>query len=215
MSPLWLAALPVLLAGLVMSATMALEHPDEVQATRTWIAQARPSSTLPLPAAALSDATTEDSLPGEDSELPDPFQLGALAPASPTRPAASRVRAQDEEDEENSPVPAASSIAPLPTPVLRLLGTLRRDQEWIAIAELEGSTRQLQTGDTLPGGLGRVLAVREDALDIGQDDAARQTIAMAALPAASPMALAPARKVPARTSQRNTRRRLIRPGMSP
>lgn len=215
MSPLWLAALPVLLAGLVMSATMALDHPDEVQATRTWIAQARPSSTLPLPAAALSDATTEDSLPGEDSELPDPFQLGALAPASPTRPAASRVRAQDEEDEENSPVPAASSIAPLPTPVLRLLGTLRRDQEWIAIAELEGSTRQLQTGDTLPGGLGRVLAVREDALDIGQDDAAPQTIAMAALPAASPVTLAPARKVPARTSQRNTRRRLIRPGISP
>ncbi|MFX7785021.1 hypothetical protein ABTJ92_22625, partial [Acinetobacter baumannii] len=78
-------------------AMMAQDHPDEVQATRMWITQVRPSSTLPLPAAAFSDAATEDSLPGEDSELPDPFQLGALAPASPTRPAASRVRAQDEE----------------------------------------------------------------------------------------------------------------------
>jgi len=212
MSPLWLAALPVLLAGLVMGAMMALNHPDEVQATRMWIAQARPASTLPLPAVALAEAATDDSLPGEDSELPDPFQLAALAPASPGRQTAGRVRVQDEEDEENAPVQPA---APLPTPVLRLLGTLRRDQEWIAIAELEGSTRQLQAGDGLPGGLGRVLAVREDALDIGQEEAAPQTIAMAALPATSPMTLAPARKVPARTSQRNARRRLIRPGVSP
>lgn len=215
MSPLTLAALPVLLAGLVMGAMMALNHPDEVQATRIWIAQARPASTLPLPAAALAETATDDSLPGEDSDLPDPFQLAALAPASAGRQTAGRARAQDEEDEENAPVQPAAPTAPLPTPVLRLLGTLRRDQEWIAIAELEGSTRQLQAGDALPGGLGRVLAVREDALDIGQEEAAPQTISMAALPAASPMTLAPARKVPARTSPRNARRRLIRPGVSP
>lgn len=95
---------------------------------------------------------------------------------------------------------------------MRLLGTLRRDQDWIAIAELEGTTRQLQAGDALPGGLGRVLAVREEAIDIGHDGQ-QQTIAMTTLPPPSPLVLGPSRP-PAR-SGRVARRRLIRPGVSP
>lgn len=214
MSLLWLALLPLLLAGVVYGALLAVDHPDEVKATRAWSERTRQSVAARPAPAVLPEPFTDDTDNRDHAELSDPFRLSEVAPASPSKRAAARVREQDDDDDEHGPaqvaVPAVAVSPPAPT--VRLLGTLRRDQDWIAIAELEGATRQLQAGDALPGDLGRVLAVREEAIDIGHDGQ-QQTIAMAALPAPSPLALAPSRP-PAR-SGRAARRRLIRPGVSP
>lgn len=223
MSLPWLVLLPLSLAGIVGGVLLTIDPPDEVQATRAWIAQlqARPASPLPLPAAAgLSGPATDEAQPAEHADLPDPFALREAPPASPHRQTFSHVDARDDEDEEqHSGHQAAAGTAtppvPTPAPELRLLGTLRRDQQWIAIVELQGSTRQLQTGDELPGSLGRVLAVREEEVDMGREDGARQTMSMASLPTASAPTMAATRLAPTRAPMRSVRRRLIRPGVSP
>ncbi|BEV17530.1 pilus assembly protein PilP [Herbaspirillum sp. DW155] len=213
MSLLWLALLPLLLAGVVYGAVLAVDHPDEVKATQAWREQTQQSAAARAAPAVLPAPSTDETDNRDHAELPDPFRLSEFAPAIPSRRAAPRVREHDDDDEGGPAqvaVPAVAVSAPAPT--LRLLGTLRRDQEWIAIAELKGATRQLQAGDALPDGLGRVLAVREEAIDIGHDGQP-QTIAMTTLPTPSPMTLAPSRP-PARNG-RGPRRRLIRPGVTP
>lgn len=214
MSLPWLASLPLLLAGVVYGALLAVDHPDEVKATRAWSERTLQSGAARPAPAALPGPSTDEADNHDHVELPDPFRLSEVAPAIPSRRTAVRVREHDDDDDERGPAQVAAPVIAVssPAPTVRLLGTLRRDQDWIAIAELEGTTRQLQAGDALPGGLGRVLAVREEAIDIGHDGQ-QQTIAMTTLPPPSPLALVPSRP-PAR-SGRVARRRLIRPGVSP
>lgn len=224
----WLALLPLLLALAGYGTLRAVDHPDEVTATRAWMEQAGRSSAAartgaaPGPADAAADGTPD----GDNADLPDPFQLREAATAEPSRQAGSRVREREreheregDEDEGRPAQAAAPAVAVLsPAPGLRLLGTLRRDEHWIAIIDVEGSTRQLQSGDALPGSLGRVLAVREEAIDIGREDGQRQTISLASLPASSALAVTapplPSARSTARNA-RNARRRLIRPGVTP
>lgn len=226
MNLFWLALLPLLLALAGYGTLRAVDHPDEVTATRAWMEQAGRSSAAartgaaPGPANAAADETPD----GDNADLPDPFQLREAATAAPSRQAGSRVREREREHEgdedEGRPAQAATpAVAVLsPAPGLRLLGTLRRDEHWIAIIDVEGSTRQLQSGDALPGSLGRVLAVREEAIDIGREDGQRQTISLASLPASSALAVTAPPLPSARSTARNARtarRRLIRPGVTP
>jgi len=222
----WLALLPLLLALAGYGTLRAVDHPDEVKATRAWIELAGRSSAAartgaaPGPAVAAADETPD----GDNADLPDPFQLREAVTAEPSRQAGSRVREREHEregdEDEGRPAKAAAPAvaASWPAPGLRLLGTLRRDEHWIAIIDVEGSTRQLQTGDALPGSLGSVLAVREEAIDIGREDGQRQTVSLASLPASSPLAVTAPSLPSARSAARNartTRRRLIRPGVTP
>ncbi len=226
MNLLWLALLPLLLALAGYGTLRAVDHPDEVKATRAWIEQAGRSSAAARTGAAPgpADAAADETPDGDNADLPDPFQLREAATAEPSRQAGSRVREREHEregdEDEGLPAQAAAPAvaASSPAPGLRLLGTLRRDEHWIAIIDVEGSTRQLQTGDALPGSLGRVLAVREEAIDIGREDGQRQTISLASLPASSPLAVTAPPLPSARSAARNARtarRRLIRPGVTP
>jgi hypothetical protein len=224
----WLALLPLLLVLAGYSTLRAVDHPDEVTATRAWMEQAGRSSAAARTGAAPgpADAAADETPDGDNADLPDPFQLREAATAAPSRQAGSRVRERErereregDEDEGRPAQAAAPAVAVLsPAPGLRLLGTLRRDEHWIAIIDVEGSTRQLQSGDALPGSLGRVLAVREEAIDIGREDGQRQTISLASLPAPRPLAVTAPPLPSARSTTRNARtarRRLIRPGVTP
>ncbi|MBW9333022.1 hypothetical protein FEE59_05860 [Herbaspirillum sp. RU 5E] len=228
----WLALLPLLLALAGYGTLRAVDHPDEVTATRAWMEQAGRSSAAARTGAAPgpADAAADETPDGDNADLPDPFQLREAATAEPSRQAGSRVRERErerqreheregDEDEGRPAQAAAPAVAVLsPAPGLRLLGTLRRDEHWIAIIDVEGSTRQLQSGDALPGSLGRVLAVREEAIDIGREDGQRQTISLASLPASSALAVTAPPLPSARSTARNARtarRRLIRPGVTP
>lgn len=224
----WLALLPLLLALAGYGTLRAVDHPDEVTATRAWMEQAGRSSAAARTGAAPgpADAAADETPDGDNADLPDPFQLREAATAEPSRQAGSRVREREreheregDEDEGRPAQAAAPAVAVLsPAPGLRLLGTLRRDEHWIAIIDVEGSTRQLQSGDALPGSLGRVLAVREEAIDIGREDGQRQTISLASLPASSALAVTAPPLPSARSTTRNARtarRRLIRPGVTP
>lgn len=219
----WLALLPLLLALAGYGTVRAVDHPDEVTATRAWMEQAGRSSAAARTGAAPgpADAAADETPDGDNADLPDPFQLREAVTAEPSRQAGSRVREREHEregdEDEGRPAQAATpAVAVLsPAPGLRLLGTLRRDEHWIAIIDVEGSTRQLQSGDALPGSLGRVLAVREEAIDIGREDGQRQTISLASLPATRPLAVTAPPLPSARSTARTARRRLIRPGVTP
>lgn len=227
----WLALLPLLLALAGYGTLRAVDHPDEVMATRAWMEQAGRSSAAARTGAAPgpADAAADETPDGDNADLPDPFRLREAATAEPSRQAGSRVREREREHEregdedEGRPAQAAAPAVAVssPAPGLRLLGTLRRDEHWIAIIDVEGSTRQLQSGDALPGSLGRVLAVREEAIDIGREDGQRQTISLASLPASSALAVTAPSLPSARSTARNARtartarRRLIRPGVTP
>lgn len=212
---------PLLLAAAVYGTLQAVQHPDEAAAIRIWMESARPLPPPPLPAVPAAPAPTSAPPVSDDSELADPFHPQQDALASQPRRAPPGT---DEEDDEASPshtsAPSAASAALAP-PTLRLLGTLRRDQHWTAIAELEGATHRLQVGDMLPGGLGQVMAVREEQIDIAHAGNTR-TISMASSTGtASPALAPPSATFPAKTSRasrftaRKTKRRLIRPGVTP
>lgn len=212
---------PLLLAAAVYGTLQAVQHPDEAAATRIWMESARPLPPPPLPAMPAAPAPASTPPVSDDSELADPFHPQQDAHASQPRGAPPSA---DEEDDEASPshtsTPSAASAALAP-PTLRLLGTLRRDQHWTAIAELDGATHRLQVGDMLPGGLGQVMAVREEQIDIAHAGNTR-TISMASSTgAASPALTPPSATFPAKTSRasrftaRKPKRRLIRPGVTP
>ncbi|ALU91266.1 type IV pilus assembly protein [Herbaspirillum rubrisubalbicans M1] len=215
---------PLLLAAAVYGTLQAVQHPDEAAATRIWMESTRPLSPPPPPTVPAAPAPTSAPPVSDDSELADPFHPQQDAPASQPKRAPPSA---DEEDDEASPShtfsPTATSVASAaPAPAtLRLLGTLRRDQHWIAIAELDGATHRLQVGDMLPGSLGQVMAVREEQIDIAHAGNTR-TISMASYQGAAPPAWVP--PVPAfstktsrasRFTARKTKRRLIRPGVTP
>ncbi|RAM65706.1 hypothetical protein RB25_22580 [Herbaspirillum rubrisubalbicans] len=212
---------PLLLAAAVYGTLQAVQHPDEAAATRIWMESARPLPPPPLPAMPAAPAPASTPPVSDDSELADPFHPQQDAHASQPRRAPPSA---DEEDDEASPshtsAPPAASAALAP-PTLRLLGTLRRDQHWTAIAELDGATHRLQVGDMLPGGLGQVMAVREEQIDIAHAGNTR-TISMASSTGtASPALAPPSATFPAKTSRasrftaRKPKRRLIRPGVTP
>ncbi|MBG7620797.1 hypothetical protein I5R65_15115 [Herbaspirillum sp. AP02] len=223
MSALSLATLmlaPALLAAAAYAALVALEHPDEATATRQWITLTRAQAlhvpfTPPLASRPLSGETERPS-----SDFPDPFQLesDAPTPAATSRQARSKAGPAQESEEDEDLVAAATPTLPSPSsaaatparPALRLLGTLRRNEHWIALVELDGATRRLQVGDLLPGTLGEVLAVHEDQIAI-RHAGSTQTISMENYAAGSRPTVRPyARSMG--LAPRSSGRRLIRPG---
>ena len=227
MSVLSLASLmlaPVLLAATAYAALVALEHPDEATATRQWITLSREQSLRLPPATAPASRPPAGEIEHPSSDLPDPFQLedeAATATLTSRQARGKASPATESEEEEDLAVAAVTAVAaPSPSsapatparPALRLLGTLRRNDQRIALVELDGATRSLQVGDQLPGALGEVLAVHEDQIAL-HHAGSTQTITMenyaaGARPTVTPYARNARNQ---RLAPRSNGRRLIRP----
>ena len=230
MNALSLASLmlaPVLLAATAYAALVALEHPDEATATRQWITLSREQSLRLPPATAPASRPPAGEIEHPSSDLPDPFQLEdeAATATLTSRQARSKASpATESEEEEDLAVAAVTAVAaPSPSsapatparPALRLLGTLRRNDQRIALVELDGATRRLQVGDLLPGALGEVLTVHEDQIDI-RHAGSTQTITMenyavGALPTVTPYARNARNARNQRLAPRSNGLHLIRP----
>ncbi|UIN20941.1 type II secretion system protein N [Herbaspirillum frisingense] len=225
MNALSLASLvlaPVLLAATAYAALVALEHPDEATATRQWITLSREQSLRLPPATAPASRPPAGEIEHPSSDLPDPFQLEDEAATATLTSRQARGKASPAtESEEEEDLAVAAVAAPSPSsapatparPALRLLGTLRRKDQRIALVELDGATRRLQVGDQLPGALGEVLAVHEDQIALHQAGST-QTITMenyaaGARPTVTPYA---SNTRSQRLAPRSNGRRLIRPG---
>lgn len=217
--PLTLA--PLLLAAAAYGSLLALAHPDEVAATRAWMAVARQQSAHRPPDVQPAPPSSGEEPTDASASLADPFQLGRGKPATtPASPPTGQTTshgpdaAEDHDPDEGSAPAAHPASANAPArPALRLLGTLRRDQHWIALIELDGAMHRLQAGDALPGGHGEVLAVQEDQIDL-QMEGRVQTVSMASYPAgATTTSARPASG--GRLLPRSKRRILIRPGVRP
>ncbi|MFS2117528.1 hypothetical protein [Herbaspirillum frisingense] len=230
MSVLSLASLmlaPVLLAATAYAALVTLEHPDEATATRQWITLSREQSLRLPPATASASRPPAGEIEHPSSDLPDPFQLedeAATATLTSRQARGKASPATESDEEEDLAVAAVAAVtavaAPSPSsapatparPALRLLGTLRRNDQRIALVELDGATRRLQVGDLLPGALGEVLAVHEDQIAL-HHAGSTQTITMenyaaGALPTVTPYARNARNQ---RLAPRSNGRRLIRP----
>lgn len=158
-TPLALAAILAPLAGAFAAAT---HHPaDEDAATRTWIAlarqAARPDADLPPSLPAAPAQTGRDEPPA--SALLDPFRLGGTADTL-LDPEQGELRLPARKEH-----PAASA-SPSPAPPIRLLGTLLQDGAACAIVQVAGVSYRLRPGDALPGGMGHVLKITADAIEI-------------------------------------------------
>jgi hypothetical protein len=209
---------PVLLAATAYAALVALEHPDEAAATRQWITLSREQSLRLPPPTAPASRPPAGEIEHPSSDLPDPFQLEdeAVTAAITSRQARGKASPVTESEEEDLAVAAAaapspsSALATPARPALRLLGTLRRNDQRIALVELDGATRRLQVGDQLPGALGEVLAVHEDQIAL-RHAGSTQTISMENYATGSPATATPYARA-TRLSPRSNGRRLIRPG---
>ena len=210
---------PVLLAATAYAALVALEHPDEAAATRQWITLSREQSLRLPPTTAPASRPPAGEIEHPSSDLPDPFQLEdeAVTAAITSRQARGKARPATESEEEED-LAVAAVAAPSPSsapatparPALRLLGTLRRNDQRIALVELDGATRRLQVGDQLPGALGEVLAVHEDQIAL-RHAGSTQTISMENYATGSPATATPYARA-THLSPRSNGRRLIRPG---
>lgn len=197
MTPLRLMLLILIFCGLAVPACVLVgERPDEVATTRAWLVDARRQATrmptdLHTPGAAPAEAQTPPP-----AALQDPFGLHRQEAtlAVPSEPPRSRSG-----DEAHSTADASHEAAPLPA--MRMLGSLRQDDVQLALVEIAGTTYRVTRGDTLPGGAGKVLAIRDDAMDIS-DDSTTRTLTI------TPM---PAQTSPSRPPGQG-KRRLIRPG---
>ncbi len=199
MTLLRLMLLISIVCGLALPACALVDdRPDEVATTRDWLAHARhQAARMPTDASAPGSLAVEAGVEAPSTaSLQDPFglhQQDAIpsAPSEPPRPRSGEM--------EQTAADAAHEASPLP--VLRMLGSLQQDEVLQALVEIAGTTYRVARGDTLPGGAGKVLAIRDDAMDIS-DGSTTRTITIAPAPAA-----APPRRPP-----RQGKRRLIRPG---
>ncbi|MFJ3057772.1 pilus assembly protein PilP [Herbaspirillum sp. NPDC087042] len=205
--PLLRPALPLVIACLLALPARALvaDHPDEVAATLTWLDDARRQAARvppdPLPPAATA---TEAEAPPTAS-LQDPFGLHQPDAMPPDASASQRPRPRSGDTEPGAADAADAADAAPPRPALRMLGSLRQDDLQQALVEIAGTTYRVGRGDTLPAGLGKVVAVSDDAIDIS-DGATTRTITIDPTPVSAP---APA---PSSLPSRQGKRRLTRPG---
>ncbi|KAF1047700.1 MAG: hypothetical protein GAK35_00515 [Herbaspirillum frisingense] len=210
MTPSYIAAVLAAIAGALYAAGMRLNLPDEIAATHTWIAaeqdqaarQARPAlPAAPAPSAAGEDVLALVAMPADPFRLQERSALRRMAAARAARLAA----APEGDDEEGTPASAGASGAP----PIRLLGTLQQGATAYAVVEIAGIAHRLRAGDELPAGLGRIVHVREDAMDIA-NGAATHVLTLDSTETRETQHRTPPSR-PARTP-RAGKGRLIRPG---
>jgi Tfp pilus assembly protein PilP len=174
--------------------------PDELAATRAWIAQARRQARPELEPAPLPQAQANQALASAGMEtVPDPFGLQQRE-AERQRVQAQQL-AQTEADEAAPAIPAA--------PPIRVLGTLVRDASAYVLLQIDGQTFRLGAGDALPNGRGRVLRVDEDTVELasGSDKLVLRLDDAATIPTLPRVPIPSAGK-----EARGGKRRLVRPG---
>ncbi|MBV8625571.1 MAG: pilus assembly protein PilP [Herbaspirillum sp.] len=203
MTLLRLILLLVIACGLALPACALVgDRPDEVATTLAWLADARRQAAR-VPADARAPGTVAVAVEGEapsTTAFQDPFGLPQqdATPADSSEPPRSRPG-----DVEQTPADAAPDAPPdaPPLPALRMLGSLQQDDVLQALVEIAGTTYRVARGDTLPGGAGKVLAISEEVIEVG-DGSTTRTITIAPMPAPAPPARPP----------RQGKRRLTRPG---
>ncbi|WP_432239960.1 pilus assembly protein PilP [Herbaspirillum robiniae] len=193
------AAVLAPLAGAFAAVAAGGARPDEASAATAWLAEARRQARPDLALAAPVRQSPVDEPEAPEELLRDPFGLDEEAAADHTgSPPNRHANAQEEDDER----PAAPH-----EPAIRLVGTLVQESAAYAVLKIDGATHRVRVGDTLPGELGRVLQIREDAVTLS-GPGLPHLVAIDSAPA--PHQAKPASR-PGKPA-RPTKRRLIRPG---
>lgn len=128
---------------------------DQAEATRAWIAQARreADSRVPAPAHAQPEQTDAAALPLTDTPT-DPFGMAQ-------RRAAHRQASARNDDRMQQAGPAGKSA-----PHIRVLGTLVQETSAYAVLQVDGRSLRVRVGDELPAGLGRVVRIDEQSVQV-------------------------------------------------